>query len=327
VSGPFPALAGASAIWVKEIRGRMRGPRAFVFITFYLTVLGGLLWAYLRTVEAANQFGGFTEGLPGVEAGRAIFGGAVAILTLIVVALAPAYTTGSISAEREKQTLDLLVVTPITSLAIVAAKLMSGLAYLFLIIAASLPMTAIVFLFGGVGFEDMLKAYIVLLATAIGLGSIGVFYSALMKRTQAATMASYFTVLALTVGALFVASVWNVRAGDGRMQPPPEALLYLNPAIAQADVFCEMSGEGCVTFGSDVGSSSSGAESGLVGDGFEAPFVEEPPARVSFWPKSVVAWLVASAVLLFGAIQLISPTRRWRPLRPADRTPNLGGGG
>ncbi len=299
------ALSGASAILVKEIRGRMRGPRAFVFLTFYLTVLGGLLWAYLRTVEAANQFGGFSDGLPGVEVGRAIFGGAIAVLTLFVVALAPAYTTGSISAEREKQTLDLLVVTPITSLAIVAAKLVSGLAYLFLLIVASLPMTAIVFVFGGVGIEDMLRAYLVLVATAIGLGSIGVFYSALMKRTQAATMASYFTVLAVTIGALFVASVWNAR-GDGTDGPPPEFLLYLNPAIAQADVMCELTGETCISIGTQP-----------VADSGVAAFMEEPPARVAFWPKSVVAWLVVSAVLLFGAIQMISPTRRWRPFRPS----------
>ena len=43
--------------------------------------------------------------------------------TLQVVFLAPALTAGAISLEREKQTLDLLVVTPISSLAIVIGKL------------------------------------------------------------------------------------------------------------------------------------------------------------------------------------------------------------
>ena len=65
--------------------------------------------------------------------------------------LAPAFTSGAISLEREKQTLDMLAATPISSLAIVVGKLFSALAYVFLLIAASIPLTAIVFVFGGVG--------------------------------------------------------------------------------------------------------------------------------------------------------------------------------
>lgn len=302
------AFAGASAILVKEVRGRMRGPRAFVFLTFYLTVLGGLLWAYLSTMEAQAQFIGFAAGPPGVEIGRGLFSGALAILTLFVVALAPAYTTGAISSEREKQTLDLLVVTPITSAAIVVAKLMSGLSYLFLLLAASLPIMAFVFVFGGVGFEDVAKGYVVLGATAIGLGSLGVFYSGLMRRTQAATMASYFTVIALTIGSLFAATLWSIRA-DGDVERPPEALLYLNPAIAQADVVCELTGSGCSAFGTrTVVVQEAGPDGGVVE-------FDQPVETQSFWPKSVVAWLVVSGALLFGAVQLISPTRRTRPFR------------
>jgi hypothetical protein len=38
--------------------------------------------------------------------------------------------------------------------------------------------------------------------------------------------------------------------------------------------------------------------------------------RNSFWPKSAVAWLVLSAVLIAATVQLVSPTRRWRPGLP-----------
>ena len=43
--------AGITAIWIRELRGRMRGKRAFIFLTFYLSLLGGILWLTLRTTE------------------------------------------------------------------------------------------------------------------------------------------------------------------------------------------------------------------------------------------------------------------------------------
>ena len=49
-----------------------------------------------------------------------------------------AFTAGQISLEREKQTLEMLTATPISSLAIVIGKLLSALAYVFLLIAAGL---------------------------------------------------------------------------------------------------------------------------------------------------------------------------------------------
>jgi hypothetical protein len=35
-------------------------------------------------------------------------------------------------------------------------------------------------------------------------------------------------------------------------------------------------------------------------------------ARDAFWPRSVIAWLVLSLVMLFLTVQFVSPTRRWR---------------
>jgi hypothetical protein len=35
-------------------------------------------------------------------------------------------------------------------------------------------------------------------------------------------------------------------------------------------------------------------------------------SRNAFWPRSVAAWLVLSAVLIALSVQLVSPTRRWR---------------
>ena len=34
--------------------------------------------------------------------------------------------------------------------------------------------------------------------------------------------------------------------------------------------------------------------------------------RDAFWPKSVLTWLILSVVFVIAAVQLVSPTRRWR---------------
>jgi ABC-type transport system involved in multi-copper enzyme maturation permease subunit len=240
--------SGIAAIGVKELRGRMRGRRAFVIVTLYLGLLGGFAWmvATLIAQSYTTGFGG-SSAFASAAVGQGIFAALLMLETLQVAFLAPSSTAGAISLEREKQTLDLLVTTPITTVAIVFGKLLSTLVYVFLLIAASIPLMAMVFVYGGVSPEDVLKGYIVLVATAVGLGSFGLLCSSLVKRTTAATAITIFGVLAVTIGTIFVLVFWTAMGGfdsNGNRKPgplgirSPEVLAYLNPFVAQADVLC-----------------------------------------------------------------------------------------
>ncbi len=242
-------VSGLSAVGVKELRGRMRGRRAFVVLTLYLLLLAGFAWMYELILEQR-----YNTGLSGTAAyasaaiGQELFAGLMMVVTLLVVLLAPAFTAGAISLEREKQTLDLLVTTPISSLSIVVGKLLSALTYVFILIGASVPLTAVVFVFGGVAPDDVIRGYIVLLATAFGLGAFGLFCSSLVKRTQAATVITTFGVMAMTLGSIFILLFWGAmtsprfgqtQAGIGPIKGrPPQVIAYLNPFVAQADVVC-----------------------------------------------------------------------------------------
>ena len=355
-------LSGVSAVGVKELRGRMRGRRAFMILTLYLLFLAGFAWAWQLIAERAyanstTLYGGsaaFASALVGQE----VFGALLLVETLLVVLLAPAFTAGAISMEREKQTLDMLAATPISSLAIVVGKLLSALTYVFLLIGASVPLTAMVFVFGGVGPDEVLRGYVVLVVTALGLGSLGLFVSALLQRTQAATVVTVFTVMALTMGTLFLVLFWNSLAGispnstsfrsvgpiKGR---PPQALLWFNPFAAQYDVICGASdgyGGWCsrladVTNGAiSIGIGGGATGGGTTGTAQPAPDVPGEKGvvvpdvapiqpfgirRDTFWPRSVAAWLVLSTFLVLASIQLVTPTRRWRPgfLRRPSRRP------
>ena len=242
------AIGGIAAIGVKELRGRMRGRRAFIILTIYLLLLGGFALMVEQIMEQSfqNPFAG-ASATAGPAIGQAIFAAVLLLMTLQVVFLAPSSTAGAISLEREKQTLELLVTTPISSFAIVIGKLLSALVYVFLLIAASIPLMAVVFVFGGVGPEDIVRGYIVLIVTALGLGSFGLLCSSLVKRTTASTAITIFGVLAITIGTVFLLVFWQAMGsfdatGNRRPGPlgirTPYPIAWINPFLAQADVLC-----------------------------------------------------------------------------------------
>ena len=236
--------SGISAIFVKELRGRMRGRRAFVILTIHVLLLTAFAWMFERMNEDSfvNQglYGGQSQ-FASAAVGRGVFSGLLFLQTLMIAVLAPAATAGAISSEREHQTLELLTVTPISSIAIVVGKLFSALAWVFILVLASIPVTALVFVFGGVAPDDVVRGYTVLFATVVGLGSIGIFFSALTRRTGAATGLTFVATLALMVGSVFVfffLASTNDVGSNGLRKMPSQAILWLNPFVAQADVAC-----------------------------------------------------------------------------------------
>jgi ABC-type transport system involved in multi-copper enzyme maturation permease subunit len=329
---------GIAAVGVKELRGRMRGKRAFVVLTLNLVLIAGFAWMIESFAENAytSGFGGSISA--SAEIGRQMFSALMFLLTLIVLVIAPASTAGAISLEREKQTLDLLTTTPISSLAIVLGKLFSALSWVFLLLLASIPVTALVFAFGGVGPESIVRGYLVLLVTALAFGSLGLFVSAMVKRTQAATVINLVLVIALTAGTAFLWVFWTSMTGSSGFLPdqngrdsgvvdsltrrPPEALVWFNPFVSQVDVICGTEtgfGGSCQIIGAVRNASSGvGAQDAvpvpIPGDQVPAFGV----ARDSYWPRALTAMIVVSLIFIVLSVQLVSPTRRWR-LRPQPR--------
>jgi ABC-2 type transport system permease protein len=237
--------AAVRTIMVKELRSRFRGRRAFVILTVYLGLLALLAYGtYAVIAPSARQSAQFGGGGTSASAsiGIAVFIVLSLFQLLLVCFIAPAFTTGAISLEREKQTLDLLISTPLRPGAIVVGKLLAALAYVGLMILAAIPISAIVFMYGGATVEDVVRQQVVLLVTALGLGAIGLFWSALVKRTQAATVLTYCTMLALTVGTVLVWGFWTLLASREAVTGPqraPEQILWINPGVAMVDVVAE----------------------------------------------------------------------------------------
>lgn len=322
--GPFVrTIGGIAAIGVKELRGRMRGRRAFIILTIYLLLLGGFALMVERIMETAflSPFSG-ASATAGPAIGQGVFAALLMLMTLQVVFLAPSSTAGAISLEREKQTLELLVTTPISSLAIVIGKLLSALVYVFLLIAASIPLMAVVFVFGGVAPEDVIRGYIVLIVTALGLGSFGLLCSSVVKRTTASTAITIFGVLAITIGTVFLLIFWQAMGSfdaNGNRRPgplgirTPSPFAWINPFIAQADVLCNTEstfGGGWCSVVNGLAPSNDGV---IITDGGIVPV--PMPAPIAIPEKGLVPG-ADGAIAVGGGVRELAPNDVVAPGQP-----------
>ncbi|MCZ7544427.1 MAG: ABC transporter permease [Anaerolineae bacterium] len=193
----FSERLRGNPVVLKELRGRMRGPRAFAVMTVYLGLTSGLtVLLYVLQAEAINR----TSTPTGSDIGRVLFYGVVAIELFLVTFIGPAFTASAISGEREHRTYELLRTTLLSASALMFGKLVSALSYIVLLLFAAIPLQAIAFLFGGVSVEELVLSLVILLATALQFGTVGLYFSAIMDRTLPASVLTYSYALFTTVG-------------------------------------------------------------------------------------------------------------------------------
>nr|WP_088321715.1 ABC transporter permease [Lysinibacillus odysseyi] len=151
----------------------------------------------------------------------------------MILFIAPGLTAGAISAEREKQTLNMLLTTTQSSWQIIIGKLLSSLAFLGLLLFASLPFYSLVFLFGGISPVQLLTVFFFYFVTMVAIGSIGIFFSTMTKRTITSMIATYSSsvfVAGFTLFFFFISIMVNqtmIEAGE--IAPFTYFWLSINP--------------------------------------------------------------------------------------------------
>ncbi|MBC7782206.1 MAG: ABC transporter permease subunit, partial [Burkholderiales bacterium] len=139
-----------------------------------------------------------------------------AVFTLFSIAamhlIGPVLTSTAIGSERLNRTLDVLLMTPISSWQLVTGKLFSRLFTALVLIGLSLPVLAIVRLLGGVELEDMFGALALAACVALSSAAMGLLLSCWMKRAWAVILMCYllqaaiYCILPLTIAVLIANS-------------------------------------------------------------------------------------------------------------------------
>lgn len=234
-------------VLVKELRGRVRGARAFVLLTIYLVVLSGMvLLVYMSMVRS-----GLTDLNIGQQIGQALFFliGGVALAQVCLIT--PLLTAGSISGEKERQSYDLLVSSLLSPWQIVWGKLGAALAYAGLLVLGTIPLISVAFLFGGVSLSEVVVALVALLATALVCACVGLCWSSIAGSSMVANALSLGTVLLVLLGiplmlvfggVIFSSSFtrWSniplvIYLVGGVMSAHPFIALYMTEALLRED--------------------------------------------------------------------------------------------
>jgi len=285
-------------VMLKELRGRMRGVRAFLVLTVYLGLMSGFaMLLYLVYNSLTYTSGSAAAG----EVGRVLFMGVVGIELLLIIFIAPAFTAGAITGERERQTYDLLRTTLLASPSFVIGKLESALGYILLLLLAGIPLQSIAFIFGGVSELELILSFVILTVTAIALGTVGIYFSAALPRTLSASVRAYTViVVAMFISPVVLLVVLDLilrllfESGSTLNAPLLEAILrYLsllvssvNPITTALTTQSLLIDQQAVGFWMDT----------LRSDGSTIPMV-------SPWILYTIIYLVVSAILVVLAIR------------------------
>lgn len=218
----------------KELRQRLRERRAWLLPFLYLLVLSGTVaFCYYMVVQDQLRMG---KELQGADIGVAIFYTVLITQLVVLLLMAPVFSAGSITIEKEQRTLGALLTSLLTPPQIWWGKFVSALLYLFLLLASAMPLLALSFAFGGVEPMALFKATAAMALVLSSISSIGLWCSATFRRSVHSTAAAYAIVLVLSIVTAvafgILLSQWEQTRGANLLDPPPvfvQAPLFLNP--------------------------------------------------------------------------------------------------
>lgn len=220
----------------KELKIKMRGWKSPALITLYLGFLGlVILLFFLSNREAAKYSMDYFNPRVSIDSYNTL----ALIQFLLILFITPALTAGAISGERERQTLDLLLCTNFPTLSVIIGKVFVSIAHILLLITASLPIMGTVFLYGGIRITDFLLLFALYISTALFLGSIGIFYSTIFRKTSVSIIVTYITVLFLMFGTIIIFFVWGYLIMHWQNAPTLNqsiAFMFANPLFAFASL-------------------------------------------------------------------------------------------
>lgn len=186
-------------VFRRELITTFRSWKAYGAIIAYLLIMTLVALAF-NAIQSQNMYySGFDP-----QTSSYMYMTLGAFQVALVMLIVPAFSGGAVSNERERQTLDLLLISKMSFFQIVWGKLLSSLTIAFVMIIASLPVFSIVMYHGGVSFWYILATTLYTLMLAMLSGSVSVFYSAITKKTVISIVWVYLTTAAFTVGSLII---------------------------------------------------------------------------------------------------------------------------
>jgi ABC-2 type transport system permease protein len=228
---------------LKELRQRLREGRAWLLPTLYLLVLAGTVsFAYYAATDP--EMGGSRGELQGADIGEVIFLTVVFTQLVVLLLMAPVFSAGSLTIEKEQRTFAGLLTSLLTAPQIWWGKFVAALLYLLLLLFSALPLLTLALAFGGVDPMELFKAIGSTILVLASICTVGLWCSSMFRRSVHSTAAAYGFVLVLSIVTAvvfgFLVAHWESSNFGARGEVPPahiQAPLFLNPFYPLLSMF------------------------------------------------------------------------------------------
>ena len=208
-------MSGSLVIVERELLALLRSPRALAILVAVATAFSvivilkwpssGIVQVDERqlTVQTDPSAESATDQLTGVQA-KAVFQWLAYAMLTAAVLIVPVFPSTSLVNEVRRNTLELLLNSPLSRASIYFGKAGAMIGFVLLLLFVTLPAMACCFLMGGLSLtEDVLKLYVFLLLVCIQLVVVGLLVGTYCRSTESALRWSYGVTFAMTVIPIF----------------------------------------------------------------------------------------------------------------------------
>lgn len=122
--------------------------------------------------------------------------------------LAPVFTASAITQERDAQTFNILLSTPLTSAQIVFGSLVSRLYFVIMLLAAGLPIFLMTMVYGGVTASQIAQSFALSGSTAVLTGALAIFIAMTSFGTRR-TILSFYLCIGLYLFSVYILGQWD----------------------------------------------------------------------------------------------------------------------
>jgi ABC-type transport system involved in multi-copper enzyme maturation permease subunit len=216
------------------------------------------------------------------EASRRIFEQLSFVQLALVALVAPIFAAGAIAQQRDAQTYDVLLATPLSNAQIVLGTLTSRLFFIYALLLSGVPVFSITQIFGGVSISSIVLSVLIAAVTAWITGAVAVAVSTFFAGSRRTIFGFYLVNATYLVGLFLLDRLDVVRvpmldaAGGGIIPAATSWLTGLHPFLALRVVLDPLN--------------------------YAPPGLADLPAGIRFWPLS---WLATSPVSFFLWTQVL----------------------
>lgn len=183
-------------ILIKELKVRARSTHIPIFVMVYNAVLAVVgIFMLMSSMDILKKSGQMDFGQM-----NDMFLVIGVIQCIMVVLVTLTISASSFSGEKERGTLDLLLMTPVSTLEVVNGKLLSCVLTVCIFAFSSLPIMLLGTIYGGTDLTHVFYLLIVLLILAFSVSTRGIFWSILFDKTSVAMIFALLTEMVFFIG-------------------------------------------------------------------------------------------------------------------------------